>query len=158
LLEALVAYLGDGNEWAAERLAREPGWVLDSALRQTGERTVFAEHLTQLHPSTIQELRLGKRTEALLNEATALTKQLDRYAYGSTAIRFTDEDIDQQLSGDVAPAMDLDNLAAKAARRLDQTHPGGQRVNNMSSTTLDCSTPQRRAWPAFGRGSILGGV
>ena len=27
LLEAVIAYLDDGNEWAAERLAREPGWV-----------------------------------------------------------------------------------------------------------------------------------
>ena len=29
LLDALIAYLADGNEWAAERLTREPGWVLD---------------------------------------------------------------------------------------------------------------------------------
>lgn len=27
LLDALIAFLADGNEWAAERLAREPGWV-----------------------------------------------------------------------------------------------------------------------------------
>ena len=35
LLDALIAYLGDGNEWAAERLASEPGWVLDAALRDS---------------------------------------------------------------------------------------------------------------------------
>ena len=44
LLDALIAYLADGNEWAAERLTREPGWVLDSALR-SGNRKVFAAHL-----------------------------------------------------------------------------------------------------------------
>ena len=32
LLDAVIAYLDDGNAWAAERLTREPGWVLDAAL------------------------------------------------------------------------------------------------------------------------------
>ena len=31
LLDAVIAYLDDGNAWAAERLTREPGWVLDAA-------------------------------------------------------------------------------------------------------------------------------
>ena len=47
LLEAVIEFLADGNEWAAERLTREPGWVLDSALRE-GSRKVFAAHLVQL--------------------------------------------------------------------------------------------------------------
>ena len=38
LLEAVVAYLDDGNAWAAERLAREPGWVLDAALANAGDK------------------------------------------------------------------------------------------------------------------------
>jgi hypothetical protein len=39
LLDALVDYLADdGNAWAAERLAREPGWVLDAALRSADTR------------------------------------------------------------------------------------------------------------------------
>jgi hypothetical protein len=95
LLDALIAFLADGNEWAAERLAREPGWVLDSALRQAGNSKVFAEHLSQLHPHTIEDLRLGKKTDQLLQEAAGLNKQLDRYAYGAPAIRFSDDDIDQ---------------------------------------------------------------
>jgi ParB/RepB/Spo0J family partition protein len=37
LLGAVVAYLDDGNAWAAERLAREPGWVLDAALTHAAE-------------------------------------------------------------------------------------------------------------------------
>ncbi len=35
LLHAVVEYLADGNEWAAERLVRQPGWVLDAALRES---------------------------------------------------------------------------------------------------------------------------
>ena len=38
LLDAVIAYLDDGNAWAAERLTREPGWVLDAALTHSGRR------------------------------------------------------------------------------------------------------------------------
>jgi hypothetical protein len=38
LLDAVIGYLGDGNEWAAERLSREPGWVIDSALAMAQAR------------------------------------------------------------------------------------------------------------------------
>jgi hypothetical protein len=38
----VIAYLDDGNAWAAERLAREPGWVLDAAMRETGHKTFAA--------------------------------------------------------------------------------------------------------------------
>jgi ParB/RepB/Spo0J family partition protein len=100
LLEAVIGYLGDGNEWAAERLAREPGWVIDSALR-SGSSKVFAAHLTQLDSYEIADLRLGKRTEALLDEAATLHKQLDRYAYGAPSIRFTESDGDQARAAGV---------------------------------------------------------
>jgi hypothetical protein len=42
LLDAVIAYLDDGNAWAAERLTREPGWVLDAALTHAGDGKVFA--------------------------------------------------------------------------------------------------------------------
>ena len=100
LLEAVIAYLGDGNEWAAERLAREPGWVIDSALRN-GSSKVFAAHLTQLDSYEIADLRLGKKTEALLDEAATLHKQLDRYAYGAPSIRFSESDVDQARAAGV---------------------------------------------------------
>jgi hypothetical protein len=64
LLDAVVEFLGDGNEWAAERLAREPGWVLDSALRESDVK-VFAAHMSQVSAHEIAELRLGKKTEEL---------------------------------------------------------------------------------------------
>jgi ParB/RepB/Spo0J family partition protein len=100
LLEAVIAYVDDGNEWAAERLAREPGWVLDSALREQGPG-VFAAHLTQVDSYELAQLRLGKRTEALVEEAAALYKQLDRYAYGAPPFRFTEQDVDQARAAGV---------------------------------------------------------
>ncbi len=100
LLDALIAFLADGNEWAAERLAREPGWVLDSALR-AGDAGVFAEHLSTVNSHSVAGLRLGKKTDDLLGRATELHKQLDRYAYGAPAIRFSEEDVDQARAAGV---------------------------------------------------------
>ena len=100
LLDAVIGYLGDGNEWAAERLAREPGWVIDSALRSSSSK-VFAAHLAQLDSYEIADLRLGKKTEALLEEAATLHKQLDRYAYGAPSVRFTESDVDQARAAGV---------------------------------------------------------
>jgi ParB/RepB/Spo0J family partition protein len=89
LLDAVLAFIDDGNEWAAERLAREPGWVLDSAIRH-GRGKTFAAYLHDVSPHHIAELRLGKRAEARLAEAERLHKQLDRYAYGPPQIRFSE--------------------------------------------------------------------
>jgi ParB/RepB/Spo0J family partition protein len=100
LLEALIAFLADGNEWAADRLAREPGWVLDSALR-AGDAVVFAEHLSTVNIHEVAGLRLGKKTDQLLDQATELHKKLDRYAYGPPTIRFCEEDVDQARAAGV---------------------------------------------------------
>jgi ParB/RepB/Spo0J family partition protein len=100
LLDALIAFLVDGNAWAAERLAREPGWVLDSALRD-GDSKVFAEHLTTVNTYRIADLRLGKKTDQLLEQAGELHKKIDRYAYGLPSIRFAEEEIDQARAANV---------------------------------------------------------
>jgi hypothetical protein len=100
LLEAVVAFLDHGNEWAAERLAREPGWVLACAISHGGGKT-FAAYLHSVGPHEIAELRLGKRAEAQLAEAERLHKQLDRYAYGPPQIRFNDTDVDQARAAGV---------------------------------------------------------
>ncbi len=100
LLEAVIAYLDDGNEWAAERLAREPGWVLDSAMNH-GDSKAFAAYLHSVGAHEISDLRLGKKTEALYAEAEKLHRQLDRYAYGPPAIRFTEADVDQARAAGV---------------------------------------------------------
>jgi short subunit dehydrogenase-like uncharacterized protein len=88
LLGAVIAYLDDGNAWAAERLVREPGWVLDAAMRETGEKT-FAAYLDSASSHAIAELRLGKKAEQLYAAAEKLHRQLDRYAYGPPQVRFT---------------------------------------------------------------------
>jgi hypothetical protein len=100
LLDAVVDYLADGNEWAAERLSSQPGWVLDAALRE-GNSKAFAELLSEVDTYELAALRLGKRTEQLVEEATGLKKQLDRYSYGPPAFRFTDEDVDQARAAGV---------------------------------------------------------
>ena len=105
LLDALIAYLADGNEWAAERLAREPGWVLDAALRETSNSKVFAAHLGQVDGHELAALRLGKKTEALYERAVELTRQLDRYSYGAT-VRFSDAEVDQARAAGVVIEFD----------------------------------------------------
>ena len=101
LLDAVIAYLDDGNAWAAERLTREPGWVLDAALTHAGDSKVFAAYLHSAGAREIAELRLGKKTEQLYAEAEKLHKQLDRYAYGPPQVRFTDADVDQARAAGV---------------------------------------------------------
>lgn len=100
LLDAVIAYLDDGNAWAAERLTREPGWVLDAAMTHTGGKT-FAAYLHSASAQEIGELRLGKKTEQLYADAEKLHKQLDRYAYGPPPVRFSDTDVDQARAAGV---------------------------------------------------------
>ncbi len=100
LLNAVIAYLDDGAAWAAERLAREPGWVLDAAMRETGEKT-FAAYLDSASSHAIAELRLGKKTEQLYAAAEKLHRQLDRYAYGPPQVRFAEADVDQARAAGV---------------------------------------------------------
>jgi len=99
LLDAVIAYLADGNEWASERLAREPGWVLDSALRATDTK-VFAEHLGGVTGHELGQLKLGKKAEALIDRVHELSKALDRYSYG-TEVRFSEQEIDQARAAGV---------------------------------------------------------
>src|SRR3954451_22820290 len=80
LLEAVIAYLDDGNAWAAERLTREPGWVVDAALSHTGEKKAFAAYLHSTSAHELAELPLGKKTEQLHADPGKLPKQLDRHA------------------------------------------------------------------------------
>jgi ParB/RepB/Spo0J family partition protein len=102
LLEAVIAYLDDGNAWAAERLVREPGWVLDAALANAGDTGgVFAAHLHIAGAHEIAGLRLGKKSEQLYAECERLHRQLDRYAYGPPPIRFAEEDVDRARAAGV---------------------------------------------------------
>jgi hypothetical protein len=138
----VVAFIDDGSEWAGERLAREPGLVLDSAIRHGGGKT-FAAYLHSVSPHEIADLRLGKRAEAQLAEAERVHKQLDRYAYGPPQIRFNDSDVAQARAARVLIAFEqgrpiiverplyrelvkgalnrtVDELAARAAAAAEQ--------------------------------------
>jgi hypothetical protein len=101
LLDAVIAYLDDGNAWAAERLPREPGWVLDAALTHSGDKKVFAAYLHSASAHEIAELRLGKKTEQLYADAEKLHRQLDRFSYGPPPVRSSDEDVDQARAAGV---------------------------------------------------------
>jgi ParB/RepB/Spo0J family partition protein len=98
LLDLVVGFLGDGNQFAAERLAREPGWVLDAALR-AGERSVFAAPLSRVDAHEVDELRLGKKAQANHGRVVELTRELDRYGYPE--VRFADAEIDQARAAGV---------------------------------------------------------
>jgi ParB/RepB/Spo0J family partition protein len=99
LLDALVSYV-DANDWAADRLTREPGWVLGEAMRD-GEVKAFAAYLNRIDAREAQSLRLGKKADGRLVEAEQLHRQLDRYAYGPPEIRFVDADVDQARAAGV---------------------------------------------------------
>ena len=73
LLNAVIAYLVHGNAWAAERLTREPGWVLDAALTRGPARVRRSPPIwTASGSHAIAELRLGKKAEQLYAEAEKL--------------------------------------------------------------------------------------
>lgn len=101
LLDAVVAYLDDGNVAAAQQLTRDPGWVVGSALKHAGDRKIFGAYLTTVSANEIADLRLGRKTDGLYADAEKLHKQLDRHAYGPPAVRFTDEDLDQARAAGV---------------------------------------------------------
>ena len=130
LLDAVITYLDDGNAWAAERLTREPGWVLDASLSHSGDSKVFAAYLHSVSAYEVADLRLGKKTEQLYGDAEKLHKQLDRYAYGPPQIRFTDEDVAPSPRGrgtDRGRARPADHrrppALPRAAQDRDQAHP-----------------------------------
>lgn len=69
----------DQNHWAADRLSREPGWVLGQPMRE-GKVAAFGAYLNQAGPHELDALRLGKKAAAQLAEAERLHRLLDRYA------------------------------------------------------------------------------
>lgn len=100
LLDCVIAFLDDGNAWAAERLASEPGWVLDSAMRD-GEVKAFAAYLDTVSSYEIADLRLGKKVEKQFAEAEKLHRQVTPGAYGPPPIRFEQEDVDRARAAGV---------------------------------------------------------
>ena len=123
LLDAVVAFLADGNEWAAERLVREPGWVLD---RRCGRAASRCSPPTWTRSALARSPSCGsaRRPRSCCAEAEKLHKQITPYAYGPPPIRFNEEDVDQ----------------ARAAGVLIEFERGRR-----SSSTGRCTASSRRA-------------
>ena len=85
------------------QLVSSPGWAIGQVLRDT---SVFGAYLNHVHHGDLQALRLGKKTDALVTEAEQLQKQVDRYAYGPPAIRFSEADVDQARAAGVLIELD----------------------------------------------------
>jgi hypothetical protein len=75
--------------------------VLDAALSHSDSGKVLAAYLHSTSSREISELRLGKKTEQLYEQAEKLHKQLEPHAYGPPPIRFTEEDVDQARAAGV---------------------------------------------------------
>lgn len=132
LCEAALAPVAAG-EISGEQFASNPAWVLGHALRQAGSG-VFAAHLATLGHQDIAELRLGKKVQAQYEEAEALHRKADRYAYGPPTIRFTEPEVDQARAAGVLIEFEhatpiitdralLRELAKQAiSRTLDELH------------------------------------
>ena len=147
LLDALVAYV-DENRWSADRLSREPGWVLGQAMRE-GQVKAFGAYLNQAGSSEVDALRLGKKAAEQLAEAERLHRQVDRYAYGPPAIRFNEADVDQARAAGVL-------IESSTARRSSATaacsasSPRG-RLRAPSRSCASAPRTQRPRRRRFGR-------
>ena len=157
LLEAVIAYLDDGNAWAAERLAREPGWVLDAALA-TVDDTGACSPPTCTAPTHTRSPGCGwARSEQLYAECERLHRQLDRYAYGPPPVRFTEEDVDRARAAGVLIEFDsgrpiivdrsLYRELVKAA--IKRTH---SELESKAAAAAEHKKTQRRPAGGSGRG------
>ncbi|MEA2350423.1 MAG: hypothetical protein QOG86_1364, partial [Thermoleophilaceae bacterium] len=99
LAQGVAAAIAAGDVHGAE-LANNPGWAIGRGTRHL-PKGAFAEYLEQLNPATLKTLRLGKKMDALFAEAESLHKQVEQYAYGPPAFRFTQEDVDQARAAGV---------------------------------------------------------
>jgi hypothetical protein len=98
IVQAVVEAIAT-QQIGGSQLLNNAGWAIGQALR--GAKGTFGEYLNQLHHGDVKALRLGKKTEAAIAQAEQLHKQLDRYAYGPPAIRFSEQDVDQARAAGV---------------------------------------------------------
>ena len=104
MADAVVEWIAAGN--SGSQLANNAGWVIGQALREAGSKGVFGAYLNDVRLTDLPGLRLGKNTDTLVEEAEKLHRQLDRYAYGPPAFRFTEADVDQARAAGVLIELD----------------------------------------------------
>jgi ParB/RepB/Spo0J family partition protein len=100
ILDAVVKYVADGNDWVIGRLHSEIGWVIARALSESGSKT-FTAFLTHLDCREVEQLKLGKKATGQLAEIEQLHKQVNRHSYGPPPIRFSEQDVDQARAAGV---------------------------------------------------------
>jgi hypothetical protein len=89
LLDAVIAYPDDGNAWAAERLTREPGSVLDAALTHSGNGKVFAAYLSRTRGSRAEHLTKERKLRGAIWSQRNLYRDVIEPARESAGIDFT---------------------------------------------------------------------
>lgn len=78
----------------ADSFTRRPYWAITDAARRTKSK-VFIANLGSTGGHQLQQLRLGKKTEAAYTQLCDLMKELDRYSYGHTQVQFGELEVDQ---------------------------------------------------------------
>ena len=93
LAQAVAETIAAGDLHGGE-LVTNPSWAVGRATPRL-PKGAFARYLDKLDPRDRKALRLGKKLDALVAEAETLHKQVDQYAYGPPAFRFSEQDVDQ---------------------------------------------------------------
>lgn len=159
LAEAVVAGIA-GGDIAGSQLVHNAGWAIGQALRGAPKDT-FGAYLTSVDQRDLKQLRLGKKSDGLVAEAEKLHKQVDQYAYGPPAFRFSDSDVDRaraagvliELGGRNAPiicdlavyrelskqaiARTVDELRARAAVKAQGRRAGAAKRERTPREALD---------------------
>ena len=99
LADAVVAAIASGDIDGSQ-LVNNAGWAIGRALHDAPKGT-FGAYLNRVDPCDLKALRLGKKTDQLVAEAEKLHKQVEQYAYGPPAFRFSEADVDQARAAGV---------------------------------------------------------
>src|ERR671911_1536309 len=103
--EVIAEAAAEGNQLGAQ-LARDPGWLVRQVLSHRPGELFAALAGGTLYEDQIAELKLGKKTSALYDEAKTLHEQLDRYAYGPPPVRIGEAELDQARAAGVLLELD----------------------------------------------------
>jgi hypothetical protein len=106
LVAELIAEASAQGNQLGEQLARDPGRLVRQALSHRPGELFAALAGGTLYEDQIAELRLGKKTTGLYEEAKALHGQLDRYAYGPPPVRIAEAELDQARAAGVLLELD----------------------------------------------------
>ena len=99
LAQAVAEAIAAGDIRGGE-LVNNPAWAVGRGAAYLPKGS-FARYLDKLDPADRKALRLGKKIDALVATAESLHKQVEAYAYGPPAFRFSEQDVDQARAAGV---------------------------------------------------------